>query len=125
MDGSESIVSMIYIRKNILGVRTKSFINGMSRKKNMEHILERKADFESFKNGAYVSIKYHIGNDMDKEHYICDVLYYITETWWKYDDEIVTKYSGYPMNIYNEVSSDKKQKKVKDMIWMDQKVLSS
>ena len=49
MDGSESIVSMIYIRKNILGVRTNSFINGMSRKKDMEHILERKADFESFK----------------------------------------------------------------------------
>ena len=53
MDGSEIIVSMIYIRKNIMGVRTYSFINGMSRKK-MEHILERKADFESFKNGAQV-----------------------------------------------------------------------
>ena len=47
MDGSDSIVSMIYIRKTILGVKTNSFINGMSRKKDMEHILERKADFES------------------------------------------------------------------------------
>ena len=54
MDVSESIVSVIYIRKNILGVRTYLFINGMSRKNNMEHILERKADFESFKNGAQV-----------------------------------------------------------------------
>ena len=54
MDGSEIIVYMIYIRKNILGVRTYSFINGMSRKNNMEHILERKAGFESFKNGAQV-----------------------------------------------------------------------
>ena len=52
MDGSESIVSMIYIRKYILAVRTYYFINGMSRTKNMEHILERKADFEAFKNGA-------------------------------------------------------------------------
>ena len=50
MYGSESIVSMIDIRKEILEVRTYSFITGMSRTKNMEHILERKADFEAFKN---------------------------------------------------------------------------
>ena len=54
MDGSEIIVYMIYIRKDILAVRTYSFITGVSRTKNMEHILERKADFESFKNGAQV-----------------------------------------------------------------------
>ena len=52
MDGSESIVSMIYIRKDITAIRTYSFITGMSRTKNMEHILERKADFEFFKNRA-------------------------------------------------------------------------
>ena len=51
MDGSEIIVSMIYIRKDILAVRTYSFITGMSITKNMEHILERKADFKSFKTG--------------------------------------------------------------------------
>ena len=28
-----------------------------------------------------VSIKYHIGNDMDKGHYICDILEYSTGTW--------------------------------------------
>ena len=52
MDGSEVIVYMIYIRKDILAVRTYYFITGMSKTKNMEHILERKADFEAFKNGA-------------------------------------------------------------------------
>ena len=43
---------MIYIRKDILTVRTYSFITGISKTKNMEHILERKADFEAFKNEA-------------------------------------------------------------------------
>ena len=71
-----------------------------------------------------VYIKYYIVNDLDQGHYICDVLDYNTGTWWKCDDEIVTKYPGYPMNVCIEVSSDKKQKKVKYMIWMDQKVLS-
>ena len=33
-----------------------------------------------------VSIRYHIGNDMDQGQYICDVLYYSTGTWWKCDD---------------------------------------
>ena len=37
-----------------MAVRTYSFITEMSRTKNMEHILERKTDFESFKNGAQV-----------------------------------------------------------------------
>ena len=43
---------MIYIRKDILAVRTYYFITRMSKTKNMEHILERKADFEAFKNEA-------------------------------------------------------------------------
>ena len=53
-----------------------------------------------------VSIKYHNGNDMDQGQYICDILDYITGTWWKCDDEIITKNPGYPMNFYNELSSD-------------------
>ena len=52
MDGSESIVHMIYIREDILEVRTYYFITGMSRTKNTEHILERTAYYEAFKNGA-------------------------------------------------------------------------
>ena len=51
-----------------------------------------------------VSIKYHIGNDLDQGQYICDVLDYNTGTWWKCDDEIVTKYPRYPINVYNKVS---------------------
>ena len=47
---------------------------------------------------------------MDQGHYVCDVLDYNTGTWWNCDDEIVTEYPGYPMNVYNELSSDKKQK---------------
>ena len=50
---------------------------------------------------------------MDQGHYVCDVLDYNTGTWWNCDDEIVTEYPGYPMNVYNELSSDKKQKKGK------------
>ena len=50
---------------------------------------------------------------MDQGHYVCDVLDYNTGTWWKCDDEIVTKYPGYTMNVYNEVSSDTKHKKGK------------
>ena len=46
-----------------------------------------------------VSIKFHIGNDLDQGHYLCDVLDYNTGTWWKCDDEIVIEYPGYPMNV--------------------------
>ena len=85
MDGSESIVSMIYIRKDILAVRTYSFITGISRTKSMEHFLERKADFESFKNGSQViertcntiqsSIslwKEYVENMMENNQWLCE-----------------------------------------------------
>ena len=64
-----------------------------------------------------VSIKFHIGNDIDQGHYVCDVLEYNTGTWLNFDDEIVTEYPGYPMNVYNKLSSDKKQNigKIQDM----------
>ena len=58
-----------------------------------------------------VSIKLHIGNDMDKGHYVCDVLDYITGTLWDCDDDTITQYTGYPINIYNDLSIYKKQKK--------------
>ena len=48
-----------------------------------------------------VSIKLHIGNDMDSGHYLCNVLEYNTGTWWNCDDDTRTKYSGYPKNVYN------------------------
>ena len=54
-----------------------------------------------------ISIKLHIGNDMEQGHYVCVVLYYNTGTGWNCDDEKVTQYPGYPMNVYNDLSSDK------------------
>ena len=60
-----------------------------------------------------VYVKLHIGNDMDKGHYVCDVSDYNTGTWWNFDDETITQYPGYPMNVYNDLSIDKKQKKGK------------
>ena len=53
-----------------------------------------------------VYIKFHIVNDIYEGHYVCDVLDYNTGTWWNCDDEIETEYPGYPMNVYNELSSD-------------------
>ena len=50
-----------------------------------------------------VSIKLNIGNYMNKGHYVCDILYYNTGTWWNYDDETITKYTGYPMNVYDDL----------------------
>ena len=67
-----------------------------------------------------VSIKLHIGNDMDKGHYVCDVLDYNTGTWWDCDDAKITQYSGYPMNVYDNLSIDNEQKKGKMLLWMDQ-----
>ena len=49
MDGSDRILSMLYIRKDILAVRTYYLITGKSVSKYMEHIKERIADFWAFK----------------------------------------------------------------------------
>ena len=49
VDGSDRIVSMIYIRKDILSVRTHCFITGKSISKDMEHVKEIIADFGAFK----------------------------------------------------------------------------
>ena len=52
MDGSDRIVSMLYIRKDIFAVRTYHFITGKSLSEDMEHIKERIADFRDFKEEA-------------------------------------------------------------------------
>ena len=57
---------------------------------------------------------------MDKGHYVYDLLDYNTGTWWNCDDETITQYPGYPMNVYDDLSIDKKQKKEKQKVWMDQ-----
>ena len=48
---------------------------------------------------------------MDKGQYFCDVLDYNTGKWWNCDDETITQYPGYPMNVYDDLSIDKKQKR--------------
>ena len=53
-----------------------------------------------------VSIKLHISNDMDKGHYVCYVLDCNTGTWWNCDNDTITQYLGYPMNVYNDLSID-------------------
>ena len=63
-----------------------------------------------------VSVKLHIGNDMDEDHNVCDLLYYSTGTWWNCDDATITHYSGYPMNVYDNLSIDNEQKKGKIVI---------
>ena len=52
MNKSDRIVSMVYIRKYILALRTYYFITGKSISKDTEHIKERIADFRAFKEEA-------------------------------------------------------------------------
>ena len=66
-----------------------------------------------------VSIKLHIGNDIDKGHYVCYVLYYNTGTWWNFDDDTITQYPGYLINLYCDLSIDKKQKQNWKIVCMD------
>ena len=53
---------------------------------------------------------------MDSGHYVCDILYYNTGTWWNYNDDTITKYSGYPDNIYDISSNKNEQKKGKQLL---------
>ena len=50
-----------------------------------------------------VSIKLHIGNDVGKGHYVCDVLCYNTIKWWNCGDDTITQYLVYPMNVYHDL----------------------
>ena len=54
---------------------------------------------------------------MDKSHYVCYVLDYNTGKWWNYDDETITQYTGYPMNVYDELLIDKKQTKKENSVY--------
>ena len=49
---------------------------------------------------------------MDSGHYVCDILDYNTGTWWRCDDEIITNYSGYPENVYYDLSHENGKKGV-------------
>ena len=63
-----------------------------------------------------VSVKLHIGKYMDSGHYVCDILDYNTGTWWNCDDDTITNYSGYPENIYDNLSNENEQKRGNYMI---------
>ena len=56
---------------------------------------------------------------MNKGHYVCDVLYYNTGTQWNCDDETITQYSGYPINVYYDLSIGKKHKQNGEIVCMD------
>ena len=43
-----------------------------------------------------VAIMINVGKDIYSGHYLCDLLYYSTGTWWNCDDDIITNYSEYP-----------------------------
>ena len=55
---------------------------------------------------------------MDKGHYVCGLLDYNTGTWWNYDEETITQYPGYLMNVYDELLIDKKQKKLEKNVYI-------
>ena len=57
-----------------------------------------------------VSIKLHIGKDTDSCHYFCDVLNYSKVTWWNFNYDTITNYSGYPQNVYDDISNKMNKK---------------
>ena len=54
---------------------------------------------------------------MDKGHYVCDTLEYNTGTWWNFDDDTITEYPGYQMNVCGELLIDKKEKKMEKSVY--------
>ena len=66
-----------------------------------------------------VYIKLHIGNDIYKCHYVCDLFDCNKVTWWNCDDDTITQYTGYLINVYDDLSIDKIKKR-KKCVWMDQ-----
>ena len=62
-----------------------------------------------------VFINIYIGNDMNKGHYVCDILDYKTGTWRNCDYDKITQYPGYPLNVYDDLSIDKEQKRKKSV----------
>ena len=60
-----------------------------------------------------VSIKLHIGNDMDSGQYVCDIIDYNTGTWWNCDVDTITKHLRYTNYVYGNLSKKYEQKKGK------------
>ena len=66
-----------------------------------------------------VYIKLHIGKDIDKDQYACDIIYYNIGTWCNCFDDTITQYPGYTMNIYDELLADNKERQSWKIISMD------
>ena len=58
-----------------------------------------------------LSINIRNGNDVYSGHWVSDVLYYNTETWWSSYDDTITKYSEYLNNLYDNLSMVNEPKK--------------
>ena len=58
-----------------------------------------------------VSIKVRVDKYMDSGHYIFDELYYNTGIWCNCYDDTITHSSGYPENVYDNLSNENEQKK--------------
>ena len=52
-----------------------------------------------------VSINLYVGKDMNSGHCDYDILDYNTGTWWNFNYNRITNYSGYPDNIYDNLSN--------------------
>ena len=64
-----------------------------------------------------VSVKLNIGKDVDKGHYLCGVLYHNTGILWSFDDDTISQYPGYPMNLYDVFLIVKKERKLKNSVF--------
>ena len=67
-----------------------------------------------------VSIQHRLVKDMYGIQYIYYVLYYNTGIWWRYENDIITKYSEYPENVYDNFSNENEEKKGKYIFRRDQ-----
>ena len=50
---------------------------------------------------------------MYKVQYSCDVFDYKTGTWWNCDYDTITQHPRYPLNVYDDLSTNKKMGKMK------------
>ena len=83
-ESKQSVVSapiqlIIHIQRTEYNAETESFCKNITKiALSAQYFLSRPNDPKVIY--VLVSIKYHIGNDMDQGHYICDILDYNTKT---------------------------------------------
>ena len=65
----------------------------------------------------------HDGYSTRSGNYYCDILYFNTGIWWRYDDNTITKLTFLPDNVYTDSFNQKIAKRVKNLRWQDQIIL--